>query len=129
MPKQIIETAKFKLPPGLPFSKGVKKGKYVLISGTASFDEHGEFIGKEDVYKQTRQTLKNVLAIVEEAGGSIDDIVKINIYLKSASYYEDMNNAYKSFFAAVSMPARTTIEANLAYEDFLVEIDAEAILD
>jgi 2-iminobutanoate/2-iminopropanoate deaminase len=128
MSKKIIDSASFKLPPGLPFSKGVKKGKYVFISGTTSFDEHGEFIGKQDVYKQTQQTLKNILAIVEEAGGSIDDIVKINVFLKSASYYEDMNNAYKSFFAEVSMPARTTIEANLAYEDFLVEIDAEAIL-
>jgi reactive intermediate/imine deaminase len=129
MPKETIETTQFKLPHGLPFSKGVKKGNYLFISGTTAFDERGEFVGKEDIYRQTQQTLRNVLAIVEEAGGNIDDILKINVYLKSASHYGGMNEAYKDFFAGVSMPARTTIETNLAFEDFLVEIDAEAILD
>lgn len=128
MVKEVIKTSKIKLPPGLPFSMGIKKGNHVYISGTTSFNESGEFVGEGDIYKQALQTLQNVLAVVESAGGSIEDIVKINVFIKSASDFESMNQAYKDFFGKVSFPARTTIEANLAQERFLIEINAEAIL-
>ncbi len=128
MSKQVIETTKFKLPPGLPFSKGIRKGNHVYVSGTVSFNEAGDFVGEGDIYQQTRQTLENVIAVVESAGGSVEDIVKINIFLKSISDYETMNRAYAEVFDEPSFPARTTVEANLAYEQFLIEIDAEAIL-
>lgn len=91
MANHIIETEEFKLPPGLPFSKAIKKGSHLYISGTASFNERGEFVGKNDVYKQTQQTLQNILALTKKAGGTIEHIVKINIYLKSISDYEAMN--------------------------------------
>jgi len=129
MRKQVIKSAKFKLPPGLPFSKGVKKGHHLYVSGTTSFNEEGEFVGEGDVYKQTQQTLHNVASVVESAGGTFEDIVKINIFLKSASDFETMNRAYRDFFGETSFPARTTIEANLAWESFLIEIEAEAILE
>lgn len=129
MPKFEIDTSKFKLPPGLPFSKGIKKGNHIYVSGTTSFNESGEFVGKGDVYRQTRQTLENVVAVVESAGGTIADIVKINVFLKSTSDFETMNRAYTEFFTDQPLPARTTIEANLAREDFLIEIEAEAILE
>ena len=128
MTKEIIETTEFKLPPGLPFSKGIKKGKYIHVSGSASLNERGEFVGEGDVYKQTQQTLKNILAVVKSAGGTIEDIVKMNVYLKSMADYDRMNQAYKEFFGDVPMPARTAIEAKLVYDYFLVEIEAEAIL-
>ena len=129
MSKEVIETTEFKLPPGLPFSKGIKKGHHIYVSGTASFNEKGEFVGEGDTYQQTQKALKNVLAVVESAGGTVEDIVKVNIYLKSISDYQVMNQVYKDFFGKVSMPARITIEANLAHGHFLVEIDAEAILE
>jgi 2-iminobutanoate/2-iminopropanoate deaminase len=129
MTKQIIETTEFKLPVGLPFSQAIKKGHHIFISGTASVNEKGEFVGKSDIYKQTQQTLKNILALVKKAGGTIEHIVKINIYLRSISDYEAMNQAYKDFFDKVPFPARTTVEANLVYQDFLVEMDAEAVLE
>jgi len=129
MSKEIIETAEFKLPPGLPFSKGIKKGHHVYVSGTISFNEKGEFVGEGDIYKQTQRTLQNVVAVVEEAGGTVEDIVKINIFLRSISDFDGMNRAYTDFFGTASFPARTTIEAKLAREAFLIEIDAEAILE
>jgi reactive intermediate/imine deaminase len=129
MAKQVIKTSKIKLPPGLPFSLGVKKGNHVYVSGTTSFNESGEFVGEGDIYTQTIQTLQNVLAVVESAGGSIEDIAQINVFIKSASDFEAMNQAYKDFFGKVSFPSRTTIEANLVQERFLVEINAVAILD
>ncbi|NIO09126.1 MAG: hypothetical protein GTO40_14385, partial [Deltaproteobacteria bacterium] len=94
MSKQVIETTKFKLPPGLPFPKGIRKGNHIYVSGTVSLNEAGEFVGEGDIYQQTRQTLENVIAVVESAGGSVEDIVKINIFLKSISDYETMNRAY-----------------------------------
>jgi enamine deaminase RidA (YjgF/YER057c/UK114 family) len=101
----------------------------VYVSGTTSFNESGEFVGEGDIYTQTIQTLQNVLAVVESAGGSIEDIAQINVFIKSASDFEAMNQAYKDFFGKVSFPSRTTIEANLVQERFLVEINAVAILD
>ena len=80
MAKEVLETAEFKLPLGLPFSKGIKKGDHIFVSGSASFNERGEFVGEDDIYKQTQQTLKNILAVIKSAGGTIEDIVKINIY-------------------------------------------------
>ena len=129
MTKEILETAEFKLPPGLPFSKGVKKGNHIFVSGSASFNGEGEFVGEGNIYKQTQQTLKNILAVVKRAGGNIEDIVKINIYLKDKSDWGILNQAYKDFFGNLPMPARTAIEANLTQDSFLVEIDAEAILE
>lgn len=128
MSKIQIETAKFKLPPGLPFAKGIKKGNHIYVSGTTSFNEKGEFVGEGDIYIQTRQTLENVAAVVESAGGTVEDIVKINVFLKSVADFDAMNQAYKEFFGRISFPARTTVEANLAHEHFLIEIEAEAIL-
>jgi 2-iminobutanoate/2-iminopropanoate deaminase len=128
MSKQVIETAKFRLPPGLPFPKGIRKGNHIYVSGTVSLNEEGKLVGKGDIYQQTRQTLENLIAVVESAGGSVEDIVKINIFLKSISDFETMNRAYAEFFANTSFPARTTVEANLAHEQFLIEIEAEAIL-
>jgi len=129
MTKEIIETTEFKLPPRLPFSKATKKGNYIHVSGSASLNQRGEFVGEGDIYKQTQQTLKNILAVVKSAGGTIEDIVKMNVYLKSMSDYDRMNQAYKEFFGNLPMPARTAIEAKLVYDYFLVEIEAEAILE
>jgi len=129
MAKEVLETAEFKLPLGLPFSKGIKKGDHIFVSGSASFNERGEFVGEDDIYKQTQQTLKNILAVIKSAGGTIEDIVKINIYLNSKSDWGILNQAYKDFFGNLPMPARTTIETNLTQDNFLVEIDAEAILE
>ena len=129
MPKHVIEADEFRLTAELPFSKAIKKGHHLYISGTASFNERGEFVGKDDVYRQTQQTLQNILALIRKAGGTIEHIVKIQVYLKSISDYEVMNQAYRVFFGKVSFPARTTVEANLVCEDFLVEMDAEAILE
>jgi enamine deaminase RidA (YjgF/YER057c/UK114 family) len=56
-------------------------------------------------------------------------LVKVNIYLKPISDYEAMNQAYTIFFEKVPFPARATIETNLVYENFLVEMDAEAIIE
>ena len=128
MSKEIIETAAFKLPQGLPFCKGVKKRHHVYVSGAVSVDELGEFVGEGDIYKQTWQTLENILAVIKSAGGAIKDIVKVNICLKSMSDYEEMNKAYKAFFGEIPLPARTAIEAKLVYDHFLVEIDAVGIL-
>jgi len=129
MLKNVIDTPKMKLPSGLPFSKAIKKANHVYISGTTSFNELGEFVGEGNIREQTEQVLKNVLALVESAGGNIEDIVKINIYLKSISDFDSMNQVYKEFFSSVSFPSRTTIQAELAQERFMIEVEAEAILD
>jgi 2-iminobutanoate/2-iminopropanoate deaminase len=66
--------------------------------------------------------------VIEAAGGTLDDIVKISVFLRSVTDFEEMNRAYKDFFGDVSYPARTTVGVKLAQERMLVEIDAEAVL-
>jgi reactive intermediate/imine deaminase len=128
MSKEAIDIQEYKLPPGLPLSKGIKKGNLVYVSGSLAFNEDGEFVGEGDIYAQTMQTLKVIGAIVEKAGGTVDDIVKVNVYLKTFADFEGMNRAYKDFFGETTMPARTTTGVKLAQDRFLIEIDAEAVL-
>jgi 2-iminobutanoate/2-iminopropanoate deaminase len=129
MPKETIDVKKAGQTRKMPFPSGIKKGNHVFVSGAASYNEKGEFVGEGDTYRQTQQTLKNVLSVVDAGGGTLDDIVKVNVFIRSVSDFGEMNRAYMDFFGNVSYPARTTVEANLVREDFLIEIEAEAILD
>ncbi|MHB1134314.1 MAG: RidA family protein [Chloroflexota bacterium] len=120
------------LPPGLgrpssPLVPGMKAGNTIYVSGQLPLGADGKLVGAGDVAAQTRQVLTNLRAIVELGGGNLADIVKVNIYLANMAHFERMNAAYAEFFGE-HRPARATIEARLAGPDFLVEMEAVAVL-
>ena len=109
----------------LPFSHGFRGGNLVFTSGQTGTDpKTGQVV--EGIEAQTRQTLENVEAVLEAAGCSRRDVVKVTVFLADMRDYAAMNKVYASFFSR-PYPARSTVEARLANQNMRVEIEAIAI--
>ena len=90
-------------------------------------DAAGKLVGAGDAGAQTRQVMENIKAILEAAGGSLEDIVYNMIFLSDIGDYQQMNEVYGSYFPE-NPPARACIQAGLVKPEFLVEIAATAII-
>lgn len=114
--------------PGMPFSKAVKANGFLFVSGNVAVNLETGAKGEGDIKDQTRLVLKNLKKIVEDAGSSFDDVVRVNIYLTDIKDFGGMNEVYKEFFPN-SPPARTTVGVSeLSSPVFIVEIDLIAAL-
>ena len=111
--------------PTYPYSPGAHGGGMIFTAGQVAWDETGEVTGIGDVAGQTRQTLKNVVAVLHEGGASVDDVIKCNVYLADIRDFDAMNAEFARVFP-IDPPARTTVEARLAEATMLVEIEAVA---
>ena len=124
MPRTIIATDKAGRTRS-PLSQAVKVGNLVFVSGTTGYTADGR-IARGDFSAQMRQVMDNIKAILEAAGSSLDRAVKMNVIMAHAADFAAMNEIYKTYFADGNYPARTTIEATLAREELLVEIECVA---
>lgn len=107
---------------GAPFAKAVKSNGFLFVSGNVGLDPEKGEVARGDIGAQTRQTLENLKAVVESLGSSLDDAVKVQVYLVNIDDFPGMNEVYKEFFP--EPPARTTVGINaLARPEFLIEID------
>jgi reactive intermediate/imine deaminase len=113
--------------PGAPYSACTKAGNLVFVSGMVSLNADGEIVGRGDIRAQTYQVLDNVNAVVEAAGAKMSDITTTAVYITDLANFAAMNEIYKSYFPA-DPPARATVKADLVNKDFLVEIDAFAVI-
>jgi len=127
MPKSIISSPKIATVPGAPYSPGTKAGNMVFVAGMLALDAGGQIVGRGHIAGQTRQALENVKAIVEAGGGRMSDIVKTTVYITDMANFAAMNEVYKTYFSS-EPPARATVKADLVNKDFLVEIDAIAVI-
>jgi 2-iminobutanoate/2-iminopropanoate deaminase len=110
-----------------PYSQGIKKDNLIFVSGQLPIDiATGSFAG-EDIASQTRQSLKNVQAVLKEAGATMDDVVKASVFLKDMNDFAGMNAVYNEFFSE-PYPARAAVEVARLPKDALVEIEVIAIL-
>jgi 2-iminobutanoate/2-iminopropanoate deaminase len=125
MKKQVSTT---KAPAAIgPYSQGVvsTETKTVYVSGQLPIDPATGTM-PEDVAAQTRQSLLNLKAILEEAGSSMENVLKTNVYLKDMNEFAKMNAVYAEFFTE-PFPARAAVEVARLPKDALVEIEAVAI--
>lgn len=120
----IINTEHAPAPVG-PYSQAVKAGNILFVSGQVGINPETNTRVQGGIKKEVNQTLNNINAIVQKAGFSLHDIVKVTVYLKDITDFSAMNEVYSQFFSE-HKPARACIEANLV-KDFLVEIDAFAV--
>ncbi len=123
--KEIISTEKA---PGAigPYSQAVKTGNMVFCSGQIPIDpQTGNFVS-EDVAEQTRQVLKNLSAVLEAAGTSLNNVVKTSVFLLDMSDFAVMNEVYAEFFNE-NKPARATVQAARLPKDARVEIECIAV--
>jgi 2-iminobutanoate/2-iminopropanoate deaminase len=127
----IIASPKVRKAPG-SFSQSVRVGRWLLQAGQDAVGFNRFVEAEEDLAGQTKVTLQHIKDIVEEAGGTLDDIVKTTIYLTAGQDRSKFTNAYKEFLAAnkrnSQMPAGLTVEVRELSPRCLVEIDAVALL-
>ena len=130
MPKTTLRpaTLSFQPRPNFPYSPGTKGGQMIFTAGQVAWNEKGEVAGQGDVRLQTRQTLKNVISVLEEGGATIEDVLKCNVYLASIKDFQIMNEEFSRVFHD-NPPARTTVEARLAETTMLIEIEAIAYIE
>lgn len=113
------------------FSNGVKVsgGDLLFISGQLAFDANMELVGKGDMGAQTRQVLDNIGKVLEQAGGSFRDIVRVTVYVKDITRFREIHDARLEYFDAEHLPASTMVEiTEFVHDDGLIEIDAIAVI-
>ena len=126
--KKAIESQKAPAAIG-PYSQAIfgQIGNLLFVSGQIPVDRKtGEFAG-DDISAQTRQSILNLQAILEEGGGSLSNIVKTTVFLTSMSEFAKMNEVYADFFTE-PYPARSTIEVSALPKGAKIEIEAIAII-
>ncbi len=122
--KELIKTGKAPAAIG-PYSQATKVGNLLFVSGQLPLDPKTmEFVG-DDIVSQTEQSLKNLIAIVEAAGSSVEKIAKVNIFLADIKDFAAMNEVYAKFFTA-NPPARAAVEVANLPKYAKVEIEAVA---
>ena len=114
-------------PPLAPYSPGMKSGNTVFVSGTIPNDAQGNVVGKGDIEAQTERVLQSIKAILEAAGGSMEDVVMNHVFITDYANYAKMNEVYGRYFGN-TRPARYCIKSELVHPDWLVEIASVAVL-
>lgn len=110
------------------YSDAVRAGNTIYVSGQASLDARGKLVGPGDVVAQARQTLENMKAVLKAAGATLDDVVKVTVYLADRDDRPKVNEVRKEYFKA-NRPASTLIEiSRFAIEGMLIEIEAIAVV-
>lgn len=109
-----------------PYSQGVVTGNLIFVSGQIPLDADGKLVS-EDIQEQTRQCLRNISHILEEAGSSLDKVIKTTIYLADMDDFPRVNEAYAGFFTD-PYPARSCVEVSRLPRDVKIEIEVIAEL-
>ncbi len=130
MPKEQIRTDKVREPMG-HFSQAIAieaRGKLVFLSGMTARRPDGTIAGIGDVEAQTRQVCENLKSAVETAGGTLDDICRVDVYVRNIEHFEKIHRVRREYFKAPP-PASTMVEVTkMVSPDYLIEINAIAVL-
>ncbi|MGA7305422.1 MAG: RidA family protein [Rhodothermales bacterium] len=115
--------------PIIGYSRAVKIGNRVVVTGTTATDSKGDIVGVGDATKQTRQTIENIKTVLERAGATLADVIRTRMYVTNIDDWEAIGRVHGEYFGDV-MPATTMVEVSrLIHPDMVVEIEAEAVVD
>lgn len=114
--------------PRVGYSRAVRTGHHVHVSGTTATDDDSNIVGKDDPYQQTQQILANIEWALSEAGASLSDVVRTRIFVTDIDHWEAVGDAHADTFGDIR-PSTSLVEVSrLITPDALVEIEATAII-
>ena len=125
MAKKIIQTKEAPAPIG-PYNQAVLANDTLYVSGQIALDAHSGEMINENITEETHQVMKNIGAILEEAGFNFSDVVKCSIFVKDMGNFSTINDAYGQYFKE-NPPARETVEVARLPKDVQVEISCIAV--
>jgi enamine deaminase RidA (YjgF/YER057c/UK114 family) len=110
------------------YSRAVKVGNVVELTGTVAADENNNVVGKDNAYAQTKFIIKKIESVLQRAGASLKDVVRTRMFVTDISRWEEYGKAHGEFFKDIR-PCTSMIEVKgLIEPDYLIEIEATAVL-
>lgn len=126
--KRINHSSGSKWEPVIGYSRAVRTGQFVYVSGTTASGADGNIVGAGDPHAQTQQILKNIRAALEAVGARQEHVVRTRIYMTDISRWEEVGRAHGEVFGEIR-PATAMVEvARLISPEILVEIEADAVI-
>jgi len=111
------------------YSRAIRTGNMIIVSGTAPSDEKGNIVGKGDVYAQAAYAIRKIEKALQELGASLDQVVRTRIYTTDITKWKEIARAHREFFGKAK-PANSMIEVtSLIDPDMLVEVEVDAVID
>jgi len=112
--------------PIVGYSRAVRAGDWIAVSGTTGFDESGQIVGRGQMYVQARQTITNIARALERAGAGFSDVIRTRIFVTDMDRFSEVARAHRESFGAAP-PASTAVEVRrLAHPDMMIEIEVDA---
>ncbi len=111
------------------YSRAVRIGNTVEVTGTVAVDASGVLVGKDDPYEQTRFIIQKIEGVLKQAGATLNDVVRTRMFVTDISRWEEYGRAHGEFFSVIR-PCTTMVEVSRLIEPgFLIEIEATAVIE